>query len=680
MVIFHTGGGIPPKSEYYVFRQADRDADFAIQQKKLIAIIAPRQTGKTSLLWSIKSKLNDRISQKWRYSYIDLAHIKDLDRSEWYSYIVKKIAHDLKLPLNDMPEGQTGFEDLILEKTGIKSKSFVALFFDEVESLLGHSFCVTFLSTLRHIFQVVSSSQTNGQLLIALAGTVTTDDLIKDTNNSPFNVAEKIKIEDFSRDESNFLSSKLETNGLIICEDVHDCIYEWAAGHPYLTHRICEKIMTTCQKNKIKKVNLEFVDTIVNNYILSQTNPDSNISHIKRKIRDLKPKPAAVWNDVKRGKRVKSTKSGFYQLYLTGAVSEDSNKFVKIRNRIYEKALKQNELIDKQNEINILHLSDIHITKEEEASLYYAQLKTDLTNELSINNIDYLVVSGDIANNSEPSEYTAAFENLISMLMKEFKIDSNKIIIVPGNHDINWDLSADAYNKHIPQHKKSCDPLNEKCIPCDAGTIKRNETLYEKRFDHFSTHFYEKLYNKKYPIKYSEQGIVHYNHNDNLLFVSFNSCWNIDHYYTKRASINDDALGKIINQLSNKYKHYLKIAVSHYPVTGKEMIDDGFLQLLASHKFQILMHGHIHETTKGFYEYDKERGIHLIGAGTFGAPANEQMPGIPLQYNLLKFDPKNRKIIVETRKKEKPNGAWKADARWEDMNNPKPRYTIGLRR
>ena len=56
-----------------------------------------------------------------------------------------------------------------------------------------------------------------------------------------------------------------------------------------------------------------------------------------------------------------------------------------------------------------------------------------------------------------------------------------------------------------------------------------------------------------------------------------------------------------------------------------------------------------------------------------------QVAGIPLQYNLLKLDWESRAITVETRKKEKPDGAWSADARWGDKNNPVPRYTIQLK-
>ena len=109
------------------------------------------------------------------------------------------------------------------------------------------------------------------------------------------------------------------------------------------------------------------------------------------------------------------------------------------------------------------------------------------------------------------------------------------------------------------------------------------------------------------------------------------------------------------------------------------MINDEFLQLLSAHNFQICMHGHIHEAIEGFYKYDDQRGIHIVGEGAFCAPGTEQVPGIPLQYNLLTFDPDARTITVNTRKKEKPDGAWSAYACWGDKSNPYPfSYIINL--
>ena len=94
--------------------------------------------------------------------------------------------------------------------------------------------------------------------------------------------------------------------------------------------------------------------------------------------------------------------------------------------------------------------------------------------------------------------------------------------------------------------------------------------------------------------------------------------------------------------------------------------------------FQVVLHGHIHEAIEGFHKYDDRRAVKIIGAGTFGAPAKEQVTGIPLQYNLLTFDPRTGEMTVNTRKKEKPDGAWSADARWGDKNNPRPWYLFAV--
>ncbi len=109
------------------------------------------------------------------------------------------------------------------------------------------------------------------------------------------------------------------------------------------------------------------------------------------------------------------------------------------------------------------------------------------------------------------------------------------------------------------------------------------------------------------------------------------------------------------------------------------MMNDEFLQILAVHDFRICLHGHIHEAIEGFHKYDDKRGLYIVGAGTFGAPAKVQVTGIPLQYNLLTYDLAEGEITVHARKKEKLGGAWSADARWGEKNDPKPSYKIPVR-
>jgi len=348
-------------------------------------------------------------------------------------------------------------------------------------------------------------------------------------------------------------------------------------------------------------------------------------------------------------------------------------------NTVVEKdsLIKSLEVEDEQNlQKYILHLSDLHIGSIGEARKYLTQLKADLIKNLNITKLDYLVISGDITNISIQEEYDAALD-LVCGLIKNFCLNRDNVIIVPGNHDLNWDLSEKAFD-FVSKNKLINLLPEETYIPAgDAGVLIKND-LYRLRFSNFD-YFYRKIHNNQYPLEHSEQGILHVYTNNKIIFLALNSCWEIDHYHN-RASINMDALSCALDKLiDSKYDDWLKIAVFHHPITGPDMMKNvDFLQQLAVHGFKICMHGHIHEAIEGYHKYDYSRGLFIVGAGTFGAPKREIMTTIPLQYNLLILNPETHTLKVETRKKEKPDGAWFADARWGDLNNPLPRYTISL--
>jgi hypothetical protein len=255
-------------------------------------------------------------------------------------------------------------------------------------------------------------------------------------------------------------------------------------------------------------------------------------------------------------------------------------------------------------------------------------------------------------------------------------LDASRVMVVPGNHDVNWDNSEEAY-PFVPKRKLPSPLLAEKCIPAgEAGALLRDETLYRERFAYFNTHFYRRVYSgQDYPPEYADQALFIERPEDRILFLGLNSCWELDHHFRDRASISMPALSRALDRLQDgSYEGWLKIAIWHHPVTGQQPMNDDFLQLLAAHGFQVGMHGHIHEAIEFFHKYDDERGMRIIGAGTFGAPAKEQVTGIPLQYNLLTLDPRTGEMTVNSRKKEKPSGAWSADARWGSKNDPKPWY------
>lgn len=333
--------------------------------------------------------------------------------------------------------------------------------------------------------------------------------------------------------------------------------------------------------------------------------------------------------------------------------------------------------------VYILHISDLHMETASQARTWRTQLAADLRRELELKRLHYLVISGDVANHSTPEEYRAAVE-MVNDLVPRFGLDSSRIVLVPGNHDVNWDLSKKAYRfvyaDEVAENVRQEDP--RPYIPAgDTGLLLREDSWYRRRFTHFSEEFYEKvILGKEFPGNYAEQAILQPFPEDRLLFLALNSSWNLDHHYSGRAGIHPEALDSALERMiDDTYDGWLKIAVWHHPVTGPEAMNADFLERLEVHGFEICLHGHIHEAIEGYHKYDDVRGISIVGAGTFGAPAKEQVTGIPLQYNLLVFDPKAGTLNVVTRKKEKPDGAWESDARWGSKKDPKPSYAISLR-
>ena len=335
--------------------------------------------------------------------------------------------------------------------------------------------------------------------------------------------------------------------------------------------------------------------------------------------------------------------------------------------------------------LNILHLSDLHFGTLDNARNWHDQLAEDLKGDLDCQRLDALIVSGDIANRSEPGEYDAAAE-FLRLLAEEFQLAPAQQIIVPGNHDLNWKLARKGYDlKDIDDYEGDLD--NERVIQVGDDAVRvRNPEKYRKRFDHFSR-FYEAVKGMGYPRSYPDQAVLHHLPAQRLLILGINSAWNLDHHFRSRAAIHPEAITAALGEIRRNSKRYadcLKLAVFHHPLVSPfedRITDHGFMERLAGAGFRLALHGHIHKAERGQYAYDVPadgRRIQVIGAGTFGAPVKDWTPGYPLQYNLLRFS-RNR-LTVETRCRREINGAWGPDAIWLQGKgkDPVPRYDVEL--
>ncbi len=314
------------------------------------------------------------------------------------------------------------------------------------------------------------------------------------------------------------------------------------------------------------------------------------------------------------------------------------------------------ESVLQKNTLRLLHLSDLHLCDEDSMKKHYFHLKLDLKKNFEIEKLDYLIISGDVSDRPVESMYQTAV-TFIKNLIAEFEVPAGHVILIPGNHDCDREVSKECYGK--------------------KGTAVTDQKKYNDRYLKYSQNFYQPIIGRPYPMEPEKQFEDYIFEKDNLCFLGLNSCWQIDHCNTDRSSICMEAVMES-GTIWCDAKDYAKIAVWHHPLSGEGAIKETtFMETLANAGFRACFHGHVHEAKNELFSYDAARNIRMVGAGTFGAVREERGDGIPRQYNMIEFDKEKRLLTVHTRKREKDDGAWQADARWEDRNHaPKSYYEV----
>jgi hypothetical protein len=334
----------------------------------------------------------------------------------------------------------------------------------------------------------------------------------------------------------------------------------------------------------------------------------------------------------------------------------------------------------------ILHLSDLHFGTLADARNFHSQLADDLSRELGCTRLDALVCSGDLTLVSSEAEYEAA-RTFIDLVCGEFGLARERIVLVPGNHDLSWPLAQAAYvSADTNIYAAASARERRRWIVTEGVCLVRDEDRYRQRFAPYGDRLHRPVTGKPYALDYADQFSLHHWPELNLLVLGLNSAWEIDHFHRDRAGIHAEAISKALNGLRARPDGAgcLKIAVWHHPLSSGEpsrITDHGFVERLAAAGFRLALHGHIHKAETGQHRYDQAPGgrrLDILAAGTFGAPSRDWVPGYPLQYQLLRLG--LGWVTVETRRREEPNGAWKPDARWLQGpgKDPAPRYLVEL--
>jgi 3',5'-cyclic AMP phosphodiesterase CpdA/CheY-like chemotaxis protein len=354
-------------------------------------------------------------------------------------------------------------------------------------------------------------------------------------------------------------------------------------------------------------------------------------------------------------------------------------------NQKHDEKRRQSNIISKnmKNSIRILHLSDLHMKPDTDPESMLQPIFADLEDKeegLGIKQLNYLVITGDLTNQATSSEFDKA-KQFIKNLKKHYDLADDRCIIIPGNHDLDWDENVYEWKA---KRKVDINKIEKsKYVQRGDGILIRIDDRYPDKFKNFSMNLYRPIMQKEYPLAFEDQCIPFLFTDHKLLIMAMNSCWEIDEYFTNRSSIHALALGRGLSNAENQIEEarkqeklsedygILKIAVWHHPVTGNDKIqDDAFLDRLRQKDFKLCLHGHVHENCADLIGcFHPTRKLYISGAGSFDSTTSDRPEAIPRLYNMLEIQRDHNFIRVHTRCKMKKTGPWSGWAVWPDPQN-----------
>jgi len=310
------------------------------------------------------------------------------------------------------------------------------------------------------------------------------------------------------------------------------------------------------------------------------------------------------------------------------------------------------DTVPEKRPARILHLSDLHLRGDDSPDALLHPLLVDLEN-LKRKELDYLVVSGDLADRGQPGGFEAAYK-FLSQLIGHLHLSAEPCLLVPGNHDVNQSVTVYQYRAEVPAEQASAKPN----VRLGDTYLLRDDAVYPTRFELFRK-CYHQLKQAEYPLRLEEQVVLVPFPETGIEFLLLNSAWEIDKFYPKRAGIHPEALAKALLNAGSPNGR-LRIAVWHHAVTGNDKIrDESYVGNLVKAGFRLCLHGDVHEPRAALMNHlDPGKTLHVVGAGSFAAKAEDRPESVPRMYNLLEVERDLGRVRVSVRKQDRKNEAF----------------------
>jgi len=326
--------------ELYVRRDADRQLEESLNDMgRPPYVLVARQMGKTNLLLNAKRKLP---REGDLFVYIDMSNPFTISR-DCFRNIIDRIIETNDILHNNVSEKVLKNRELNLPAHAEHGKELriclkaitgkLVIILDEIDALTKSTFSDEIFSQIRSIYFERVNFVEFERLTYVLSGVAEPNEIIKNPKISPFNIGQKLFLNDFSYEEFNAFIHKAS---LSIPSEIEEYIFEWTKGNPRMTWDMCsaleERIIS---QNDITK---DTIDSIVGELYLTYFDR-APVDH----IRDLVANDIAIRNaiiEIKYDKGDTLSDAIRRKLYLSGIISSislDGNAVIK--NKIIDRAL-----------------------------------------------------------------------------------------------------------------------------------------------------------------------------------------------------------------------------------------------------------------------------------------------------------------------------------------------------
>ena len=328
---------------------------------------------------------------------------------------------------------------------------------------------------------------------------------------------------------------------------------------------------------------------------------------------------------------------------------------------------------------SILHISDLHRSKREPIS--NDELVSALVSDRArytqedppVRDPDAIVVSGDIIQgvplgtaDSEAQileQYDIAEKFLAELADRFVAGDRTRVVVVPGNHDVDWNTARRAMTAVAD-------------VPHDVAKLLFTETslhrwdwktqtlyqitdreLYAKRLDAFCG-FHERFYSDAKELLRVTRGSDAnlFRLNDGKIGVAaFNSCHGND-CFAFHGSIPREVVARThLDLAAGSLSFDLRLAVWHHSIEGPpyrtDYMDVDIVRSMVGRGFRLGLYGHQHKAQaepQHVYLPDRET-MAVVSAGSLCAGPEELPPGVHRQYNVVEIADDFRSARVHVR-------------------------------